>query len=288
MNGFGTSGKAGLPVLIPPRAMVQVPILTYHSHNIRGDGPADNDHAALAADLRAIHQAGLRITPLHRVVSWLEGNSGDEEVAGAVCLTFDDGCDFDVRDIDYPGYGMQRSFLGIMEDFRANMGRDAQPGLHATTFVIASREARETIDATQLFGQGWIGQDWWREVDAKALFSVESHGWDHNHPDLPGEGRGGFSTVDTYPRCLQQVVRAGEAIEAQTGRWPVLFAYPFGESSAFIREHFFPGHPEVHGCRAALGTEPGTAGADSDRWNLPRYVCGRDWRSPEELIALIL
>jgi hypothetical protein len=30
-----------------------------------------------------------------------------------------------------------------------------------------------------------------------------------------------------------------------------------------------------------------SATSDSNRWNLPRYVCGRDWRSPQDLINRI-
>ena len=93
--------------------------------------------------------------------------------------------------------------------------------------------------------------------------------------------------MDTHEQCLQQVVQAAGAIEAITGRWPQYFAYPFGESSAYIRDTFFPEFTEVHGCRAALGTDPGVVTASSNRWNLPRFVCGRDWKSSEELLQLI-
>ena len=27
--------------------------------------------------------------------------------------------------------------------------------------------------------------------------------------------------------------------------------------------------------------------ADAPRWRLPRYVCGRDWRSPDGLASLL-
>ena len=37
----------------------------------------------------------------------------------------------------------------------------------------------------------------------------------------------------------------------------------------------------------AFGTEAGMMKADSDRWNLPRYVCGWHWKSSEELIAIL-
>jgi peptidoglycan/xylan/chitin deacetylase (PgdA/CDA1 family) len=204
-----------------------------------------------------------------------------------MALTFDDGCDFDVRDLDYPGQGMQRAFSGILGDFIRQHGASAQPELHATAFVIASSEARRIIDVGSLFGRGWISDDWWRETDSAGLIAIESHGWDHNHPDLAGDTRGNFHTVDTHEQCLEQVVRAAASIESKAGRWPQLFAYPFGQSSAYIRDSFFPGFVEVHGCRAAFGTEAGKVTAESDRWNLPRFVCGRDWKSSEELLGLV-
>lgn len=264
-----------------------VPILTYHSQNIRGNSPAENDHLALAADLRALHRAGRRVIALDRLVDWLDGAIPDKDVAGAVVLTFDDGCDFDVRNIDYPGHGVQRSFTGIMQDFLDAITEDERPELHATTFVIASPTAREKIDAGSLFGKGWISDDWWRSADAGPLLSVENHGWDHNHPDVGGDARGCFHTVDTLEQCRKQVVRAAESIAEITGRRPRYFAYPFGESSAYIREEFFPRHRDAHGCRAALGTEPGAVSRDTNRWDLPRYVCGRDWTSSNTLLELL-
>lgn len=268
-----------------------VPILTYHSQNVRGNSPAENDHLALAADLRALHRAGRRVIPLDRLVDWLDGAVPDKDVAGTVVLTFDDGCDFDVRDIDYPGHGVQRSFVGIMQDFLDDTPERGRPELHATTFVIASRSAREKIDAGSLFGKGWISDNWWRETDAAGLVAVENHGWDHNHPDIGGElegdARGNFHSVDSHEQCVGQVVQAAQAIAKITARRPRYFAYPFGESSAYIREEFFPRHRDAHGCRAALGTEPGTVSRDTNRWDLPRYVCGRDWTSSNKLLDLL-
>ena len=262
-----------------------VPILTYHSQNICGSGHAQNDHTALFEDVRALHRSGYRFIPLNSLADWLDGKREGNSLQQAVVLTFDDGCDFDVRDLDYPGHGPQRSFEGILRDFLATAkGVDS---LHATAFVIASREARDVIDSGSLFGRGWISDDWWRVTDASGLIAIESHGWDHNHPDLGGANRGAFDTVDSHEQCLRQVVEAAGAIEAITGRRPRFFAYPFGQSSVYMRKQFFPGYRDLHGCRAALGTQPGPVNGSSDRWNLPRFVCGRDWASAEELLDLI-
>lgn len=264
-----------------------IPILTYHSQNIGGSRTADNDHVALAADLVALIDSGRRIISLDLMMDWFEGRVGEDKVRDSVVMTFDDGCDFDVRDIDYPGHGVQRSFLGIMQDFLSRYRASEKPSLHASCFVIASWEARHQIDQGSLFGEGWMSDDWWQDADANPMLSIENHGWDHNHPDLEGDARGNFHTVDNREQCMEQVVHAAEAIQHVTGRQPRYFAYPFGESSNYIREVFFPEYPELHRCRAAVGTEPGLVNPDSDLWNLPRYVCGRDWTSPEELLNLL-
>ena len=263
-----------------------VPILTYHSQNIQGDRHADNDHRALEADLVALSEAGRRVVPLDRLLDWLEGRVSAESVVDAVVLTFDDGCDFDIRDIDYPGHGPQRSFSGIMQEFQERFAPTDSPVIHATSFVIASADARRQIDAGSLFGQGWISDDWWKAAEASPLLSIENHGWDHNHPDLAGDDRGNFHTVDSHEQCVEQVVRAADTIETLSGRRPHYFAYPFGESSEYIRDVFFPEFADLHGCRAALGTDPGLVGPETNRWNLPRFVCGRDWTSANDLLNL--
>lgn len=264
-------------------------VLTYHSQNIGGHDTADNDHVALRKDLEALHLAGMRVIGLPALLDWLDGRGGDTTVDRAVCLSFDDGCDFDTRDLDYPGHGTQRSFLGILQDFILRHGPGAQPGLHATSFVIASARARQIIDRRSLFGRGWMNDDWWSEAIATGLLSIGNHSWDHAHPDLeePPSRVAGFAAVDNRDLSEAQVVRAAQYIERKTGVWPEFFAYPCGESSRFIRESFFPGLGDLHRCRAAFGTAPGPLRPDSERWNLPRYVCGRDWTSPDGLLEIL-
>jgi peptidoglycan/xylan/chitin deacetylase (PgdA/CDA1 family) len=264
-------------------------VLAYHSHNVGGDFSPTDDHEALRKDLAALTRAGLRIAPLARLVDWLDADAPRFELDDVVCLSFDDGCDLDVRDVDFPGVGQRRSFLGILRDFQDQQGKQAQPALHATSFVIASGEARRSIDQRSLFGRGWMSETWWLAAMQDPLLEIGNHGWDHNHPDVDpqDEQRGGFAVVDNQADCVQQVVAAARVIEHETGAWPDLFAYPFGESSAYIREQFFPENPALHRCRAAFGTDPGAVSAASDRWNLPRLVCGRDWQSSGELLEIL-
>lgn len=266
-------------------------ILTYHSQNISGNDTSNNDHMALAADLQALHEAGCRFVSVQSLVTNLFADGvpkpGLETDKPVVCLTFDDGCDFEVRTLEFAGFGIQPGFLSIMEDFIQQHGKEAQPGLHATSFVIASPEARQIIDQGSLFGQGHMSDDWWRAAAGHPLLDIGNHGWDHNHPDLIAQqyARGGFTVIETLEHCRQQVVQAGKFIQDITGQWPQIFAYPFGESSDYIREEFFPKYASEHRSLAALGTQAGLVSAQSDRWDLPRFVCGRDWSTPGELLV---
>jgi len=269
--------------------MSKAAILAYHSQNIAGNETRNNDHVALAADLEALHAAGCRFVSLGTLIDTVFAEHARSEDRPLVCLTFDDGCDYDVRSLEFPGHGVQPGLLQIMEDFAERHGRDAQPGLHATSFVIASPEARRLIDSKSLFGSSHMSDDWWQKADAHPMMAIGNHGWDHNHPDLE-EGhypRGGFEQVSSAAHCHQQVVEAADYIAGKTGRRPRFFAYPFGESSTYIRNEYFPKRGDEHGCLAAIGTDPGMVSARSDRWNLPRYVCGRDWSSPQELLAVL-
>ena len=268
-------------------------ILTYHSQNISGNDTSNNDHKALEADLQALHSAGCRFVSVQSLVNSLFGDGvpepGEDVDRPVVCLTFDDGCDFEVRTLEFAAFGVQPGFLSIMENFIQQHGKEAQPGLHATSFVIASPEARRIIDQGSLFGLGHMSDDWWRSAANHPLLDIGNHGWDHNHPDLAEEhySRGGFTMVDTLDHCRKQVVQAGEFIQGITGQWPQIFAYPFGESSDFIRDEFFPEYGNEHHSVAALGTQVGLVSIRSNRWDLPRFVCGRDWSSPGELLATL-
>jgi hypothetical protein len=271
---------------------MRIPVLTYHAVNISGNDYANNDHVAFAADLRLIDDLGLRIVPLHWVVDQLLGTTA-RDLSRCVALSCDDGSDLDWFDIDHPTHGPQRSLYNCMADFIAERGVARQPNLHLTSFVIASREAREHIDRECLAGRGWMRDIWWKAAIDSGLMAIQSHSYDHNHaaiplPGLHGMQRGTFHAVDTRARADAEIAAAAHTIDALIAPHRTdLFCYPFGHVNDYLRHEYFPRYPSVHGMRAAFGDGAMPVTADSDCWNLPRYICGWHWKTSAELRALL-
>lgn len=263
---------------------MRVPVLAYHSNNIAGNDYADNDHVALAHDLRLIHRRGLRIVPLAQIVDVLLGAAPEASVEKTVAVTFDDGSWFDWHDLEHPTCGPQRGFAGVLRDFAAQTGA----AVHATSFVVVSPAARATLDRTCLAGRGWWDDEWWPAAQAEGLLAIESHSWDHNHPTLPltaqrEQRKGTFRAIDSYADADVQVRQASDWLDAHCAPHRTsLFAYPYGESSDYLVEDYLPRHAHEHRLRAAFGTDPRPLETGADRWRLPRFVCGDAWKSPRE------
>jgi len=276
----------------PLQASVRVPILTYHGVNIAGNDYFGNDHVAFAADLALIHSLNLRIVPLAFVVDNLLGRA-THDLQRCVALTCDDGSDFDYHDLDHPEHGRQRSFYNSLLDFRANHGQAAQPDLHLTSFVIADPAARAQMDRSCLVARGWMDDAWWRAAQASGLMAIENHSWDHNHPCLPSPGphalaRGDFHAVAGKAQAEYEITQAQAWLAQRLApHAPSLFCYPFGHVSEFLRSQWLPRRGAEVGLLAAFGDGAATATLQSDRWNMPRYICGWHWKSPDELTAIL-
>jgi peptidoglycan/xylan/chitin deacetylase (PgdA/CDA1 family) len=266
----------------------RVPVLTYHAVNIAGNDYANNDHVAFAADLRLIDDLGLRIVPLHWVVDQLLGTA-DRDLSRCVALTCDDGSDFDWYDLDHPTHGPQRSLFNIMADFTAERGAQAQRNLHLTCFVIASREARDYLDRNCLAGLGWMSDRWWKPALQSDRIAIENHSFDHNHaaiplPGIDGMQRGTFHPVDSLVRADAEIAQAARSIDAVIApQRTSLFCYPYGHANDYLRTEYLALHQNEHGMRAAFGDGAQPVTIDSDRWNLPRYICGHHWQASEAL-----
>ena len=271
---------------------MRIPILTYQPMYIHGTGYATNHLTALASDLQQLTDAGFRVVALRTLVdAWLEQRLGELE-GKLVALTSDDGADFDYRDLPHPGAGTQRSAINVLRDFAArNPGR--QPGLHITSFAIVSPEARAALDKACMVGLGWWSDDWWPEAVRGGLMHIASHSWDHNHDALPesfslGVPRGTFSCITSARLADHEIRKAAEYLRRHADNpGAALFAYPYGEANAYLAEEYLPSHAAEMGIRAAFTGRAGFWEPQSDRWEIPRFVCGRDWTSPGELGALL-
>lgn len=257
---------------------------------VSGTGYADNDHVAFATDLERIHALGLRVVSAREVArACVEGRL--ESLRGCVALTMDDGADFDAFDLPHPIWGPQRGMLGILRDFRAHHGESAQPNLHATSFAIVSPEARSSLDVRHMIGCRWWNDDWWRPAEATGLLSIESHSWDHNQESLECTAalapRGTFD-LSTPGEADAEIAQASRYLRERRGRQEdVLFAYPYGPASDFLAGEYLPRNAATHGVFAAFTTDGLPVTGGSDRFRLPRFVCGWHWRSSDELERLL-
>ena len=274
--------------------MSGIPILTYHSLNIAGNDYFGNDHIAFREDLTLLSTLGWRIVPLAEVASFVTG----ESVAvthKCIAITFDDGTNFDFEDLPHPSAGMQRGMLNIMRDFAAtNPG--AQPTLHATSFVIASHDARETMDRTCILGRGWMSDNWWQAAVASGFFHIANHSWDHCHDSLPkiaqrNQLKGTFAGVDNQADADAQIKVAAEVIGGVVPNPGVeLFAFPYGHTNSYLLEEYLPQQARTGGgqfVRAAFSGDPAPVTRGTNRWRIPRYICGHHWKSSDELMAIL-
>jgi peptidoglycan/xylan/chitin deacetylase (PgdA/CDA1 family) len=269
---------------------IKIPILSYHSHHVMGSTYEKNDHIALSDDLRTIHAEGFKIVPLRWLVDWFLGRRNQRDKA--IAITFDDGCDLDWIDFNHPQHGFTRSFRAILEEFKVEAGNE-QPHLQASCFVIGSPTARGEIDDKAYGGSDILNDYWWKSAENSGILKIYNHGWDHNYPFIEcvhrkNNARGIFNNIDTYEECQDEVQRAAEYIGQQIyPSWPDLFAYPYGESSGYIKEIYFPQFTEQHKTIAAFGASGGYLTKGSFRWDLPRFVYGNlpplGWRTTAEL-----
>ena len=271
---------------------MRIPILTYQAARIAGNDYATSDLKALAADLRQITRAGFRIVPLRDVVeAWIE-SKGDERSDKVVALACNGGGDFDYLDLPHPTAGVQRSVLSTLRDFATEHPRE-QAQLNITSFVIASPGARAVLDSTCMVGKGWWTDAWWRAAIDSGLMHIANHSWDLNHETLPdsvapGVRRGTFLAIDSKELADHEIRQAAEyLLEHAPNPGTALFAYPYGESNGYLANEYFPRYGKELGVRAAFTAEPAFLSPGCDRWAMPRFVCGRDWTSPDDLRAIL-
>ena len=266
-------------------------VLTYHSHHVLGPAYAQNDHVALPVDLHTITAAGARIVSLATLVDAIEAHASGPGAAGdraLVALTFDDGPVWDFADFVHPVLGYQRGFANVMQDFLSTPAGRTQPELAATSFVIASPEARRAMETTfdaeyTYLRQGALDDDWWPRAVATGLITIGNHSWDHLHPALNSvahsrQVRGDFTEVIEIADANAQIRDAMAQINARTGgRAAPFFAYPFGHVNDFLQGDYLPREGRAMGLRAAFTTQPKAIDGSESVWRLPGSR-GHHWR----------
>ena len=273
---------------------MRIPVLTYHARNIEGNEYGSNDHVAFASDLELLTECGWQIQPLYKIVESVFDGTGTLPEK-TVAITFDDATDFDYNDLPHPTAGLQRSMLNIMRDF-ATKNPNTQLHLHATSFVIASPDARAAMDRACVFDRGWMNESWWPKAIATGLVGIANHSWDHNHECMDrvaqrNQEKGNFFCIDTQADADAQIREAARYIVTHAPNPSAgLFGYPYGHVNDFLRKDYLPSQASSDEpfVKAAFSTDAGCITRGSDRWNLPRYVCGWHWKSSAELQAILL
>lgn len=254
-------------------------VLVFHSQNVAGyDHATLDDHVALDESLSLVVALRLPVLRLVDTVRYLQ-EAPDKLPMRYVCLTFDDGTDFDWKEVTGPAGQVHEPFAAILKRHGA---------VNATSFVIASPQARE--DIMRPLKPVRMSEDWWDEAQESGLIDIGLHGWDHVHPSVTAMQSTPdlierFDRVASPEQAQLQIDKAADYIAARAGPASArVFAYPYGQVSDFLADSYLPAQSRI----LAAFTTAGVALEDGmDRWRLPRFVCGWHWRSSDELRALL-
>jgi peptidoglycan/xylan/chitin deacetylase (PgdA/CDA1 family) len=270
---------------------MRVAVLAYHSQNVTGNDYATNDHIALEEDLAFLARTGWHIVSARTLVGALISGNTALLPERSLVLTCDDGTLLDWEDFDHPKFGKQKSFVHILRS-AVHAGLNAPTRGAMTAFVIASAQAHAAIDATQHAGIRITHDRWWQSAAQDGTLDIGCHSWDHCAPGIPIEARAfttesTFKEISTLEHADQQVRIAGEHIRERCGdaSQARLFAYPYGETSEFLLNTYMPHHP--HGIEAAFTDGAAVVTEQTNRWAIPRYVCGAHWKSRLGLINIL-
>ena len=269
---------------------MRVPVLTYHGLHAAGWDYHENDHVALEQDLVLLDRLGFRVVPLSALVRHLYRKPDPRLEQGKfVALSFDDGTNQDYIDFYHPDYGYLKSFHTVLREWPGLGWDGGVPG--GTSFVIASPEARSELDRACIAGRGQWEDHWWLEAAEKGSLEIANHSWDHTHPSLDHlavdrSHQGKFDTITEFADADAEILAAERYILQKTNRLSVpLFAYPYGQCNEFLVNEYFPARTEWFEAAFIAGGKPLTG--DDNRWNLPRYVCGEHWDTPEGLVKIL-
>lgn len=270
---------------------LKIPVLTYHSLNAPGYDYHNNDHVALEADLQLIRELGLTPISLNAIADWLNPDIDYTLQPGHyVGISFDDGCDHDYHDFSHPDIPTLVSFYNII--LANNKKHSTLAPITATSFVIASPQARDALDKTCIAGRDQWRDSWWLEAQQSGILTIANHSWDHTHPELDfvaqhSQTKGNFHCIDNWHDADMQIMQAEWYIRNKLdGQSTGLFAYPYGDTSQFLIEEYFPHHQSQF--KGAFTTDGKYVFDNTNVWDIPRFVCGDHWSEPEGLKQILM
>ena len=149
------------------------------------------------------------------------------------------------------------------------------------------------LDRTCIAGLNQWRDLWWADAAQTGILDIANHGWDHTHPSLEtvaqrDQRKGTFKGIDNLTDANAQIIQADEYIQRHTDSHAArLFAYPYGETTEYLIEEYFPNYMPQHRMLAAFTTGGEYATRASNQWNIPRFMCGLHWKSPEGLEKIL-
>jgi peptidoglycan/xylan/chitin deacetylase (PgdA/CDA1 family) len=262
-------------------------VLTFHSNNISGNTYQSNDHVALDQSLALIERLRLPVLRLADVAAALRDAAFSRLPARFVCITFDDGTDYDWKAVPHPVHGVQEPMIRILQRHSTRLlGLLWRRRAVATSFVIASPMARKEMAGPE----NPLSDDWWAHAQSSGFMDIGSHGWNHVHPAVSEmrecpELIEAFGKIATADEARKQIEGAAGYIRAKAGEDSArLFAYPYGQVSEYLANEYLPAQKEI---RAAFTTEDRPLLENADIWRLPRFVCGWHWKSNDDLEGIL-
>lgn len=277
---------------------MRVPILTYHALNASGWDYRTNDHVALADDLELLQELDYVIAPLRHVAEHISGEHVHDYLESSKCvgLSWDDGTNHDFVDYYHPDFGYLKSLTSVLVSSALYVRQRSEHALttpepRATSFVIVSPYARQELDHACIAGRSQWRDDWWLPAAMQGALEIANHSWDHLHPALTTvrhseSARGNFATIRNEVDADLQIRDAQEYLVQKLGHLTSpLFAYPYGQSTEYLVHEYFPKHATMF--LGAFTTDGDFATDSSNRWRIPRFVCGEHWTSRAELGQLL-
>lgn len=270
-----------------------IPVLCYHSWTVTGPTYETNDHVALESDLKELGRRGYEILPIGGLVALLRGNIPLSEVAAKklVCLTCDDGNDFDYHDYVHAEWGDIPSFHSLLVKSKEWLPQFLE-GPRAVSFVMASRQLHSALNEATSKELAW-SDAWWHECARQGVLGIANHSWDHTHTSLDvvrqcDNEKGSFLKISNFADAEAQIADTQTRLTECIGQnISPFFGYPYGHVAPFLRDEYFPKNAERLGLQAGFSTAGTSVNKESCLWDIPRFVCGNHWRGSKAFSELL-